>query len=82
MAKSKIAEADPNKLRHNQTYPRVDPLRKDEKELFGPHPRVVWTGDHRPPLKGEWYLSGSVIEAYRAPNDLSTPYPIARLTRH
>jgi len=40
---------------------------------------AVWTGEKRPPRKGEWYLSGSKIEAYRAPNDLSTEYHIARL---
>lgn len=28
----------------------------------------------RPPKKGEYYLSGAIVTAYRAPNDLSTPY--------
>lgn len=37
------------------------------------------TGEFRPPKKGEWYLSGATVEAYYAPNDLSTPYHIARL---
>ena len=41
--------------------------------------RARWTGETRPPLKGEWYLSGAIIEAYRAPSDLLTPYHIARL---
>ncbi len=35
------------------------------------------TGEFRPPKKGEYYLSGAIVEAYRAPNDLSTPYWIA-----
>lgn len=35
------------------------------------------TGEFRPPLKGEWYLSGAIVEAYLAPNDLSTEYWIA-----
>jgi hypothetical protein len=43
--------------------------------------RAVFTGEKRPPRKGEWYLSGSIITAYKAPNDLSTPYHIARLVR-
>lgn len=41
-----------------------------------------WDGKPaRCPKQGEWYLSGAIIEAYRAPNDLSTPYPIALLVR-
>ena len=30
---------------------------------------------------GEWYLSGAIPEAYKAPNDLSTPFHILRLVR-
>lgn len=41
--------------------------------------RAVWTGEMRPPRKGEWYLSGATIAAYQAPNDLTTPYHIARV---
>lgn len=41
--------------------------------------KARWTGEHRPPRKGEFYLSGAVIEAYRAPSDLTTPYHIAEL---
>lgn len=33
----------------------------------------------RPPLKGEWYISGAIPYAYRAPNDLTIEYSIARL---
>lgn len=40
---------------------------------------AVFSGEHRPPKKGEWFLSGAVPEAYYAPNDLSTPYYIAKL---
>lgn len=40
-----------------------------------------WTGEKRPPRKGEWYLSGSYVEAWRAPNDLSEVFHIARLVR-
>ncbi len=41
--------------------------------------RAKWTGEKRCPKKGEWYLSGAIVEAYRAPNDLTTPYHIAKL---
>jgi hypothetical protein len=38
----------------------------------------VRTGEKRPPRKGEWYLSGAIPNAYRAPNDLSIAYHILR----
>lgn len=41
--------------------------------------RARWTGEKRPPRKGEWYLSGAIIEAYRAPNDLTQSFHIAKL---
>jgi len=43
--------------------------------------RVATTGEFRPPIAGEWYLSGAIIEGYRAPSDLHTPFHIARLVR-
>jgi hypothetical protein len=36
------------------------------------------TGEFRSPRKGEYYLSGAIVEAYRAPNDLNTPFWIAK----
>jgi hypothetical protein len=30
----------------------------------------------RPPKKGEWYLSGAIVEAYQAPHDLTAAYTI------
>jgi hypothetical protein len=41
--------------------------------------RAMATGEFRPPYKGEWFLSGSYIEAYRAENDLRSSYHIAKL---
>jgi hypothetical protein len=35
------------------------------------------TGAFRCPRAGEYYLSGAIIQAWRAPNDLSSPYWIA-----
>ena len=34
----------------------------------------------RPPVKGEFYLSGAIVRAYRAPSDLSTPYQVVKPT--
>ena len=42
--------------------------------------RVKPTGEIRRPQYGEWFLSGAIIEGYRAKIDhLSTPYYIAKL---
>ncbi len=59
-------------------YPLADPMPGEarSRDLF-----AVSTGETRPPRAGEWYLSGAIIEAYRAPSDLSTPHLIARIYR-
>lgn len=36
-------------------------------------------GEKRNPLKGEWYLSGAIIEAYQAKSDMTTPFHIAEI---
>lgn len=41
--------------------------------------RAMATGEMRKPRKGEWFLSGAIIEAYRANNDLAIEYKIAKL---
>lgn len=66
-------EASPYYLPANA---RADDIRPRQHEL-----RAQWTGEKRPPKTGEWYLSGAIIEAYRAPNDLETPFHIARIVR-
>lgn len=38
-----------------------------------------FTGEVRPPRSGEWFLSGAIVEAYYAPNDLTSSYPIAEI---
>lgn len=48
----------------------------------GKHIKAVWDQDiQRAPKKGEWYLSGceGYVRAYRAPNDLSYEYFIAKI---
>ncbi len=41
--------------------------------------RAMWVKEYRTPKQGEWYLSGAIINAYRAINDMSSPYHIAKL---
>lgn len=71
------------KLRRGQRYPLADHVPLTEAEALGVGKRAaivaVWTGEKRCPKAGEWYLSGAIIEAYRAPNDLTTEYHIAQL---
>lgn len=55
------------------TYPVAEPSYR--------HRTAKFTGEVRPVKKGEWFLSGAIIEAYFAHADLSTPAPIAVLTR-
>lgn len=50
-----------------------------ERSLRQHRVRAKWTGEKRYPKAGEWFLSGAVVEAYRAQKDLSTPYHIAAL---
>jgi len=37
------------------------------------------TGEMRAPKKGEWYISGAEPQAWRAPNNLTTKFHIAKL---
>lgn len=41
--------------------------------------RARYTGEKRPPRKGEWFLSGAIVEAYYSPATLSQSYHIAEL---
>jgi hypothetical protein len=71
-------------------YPVVDRLHHEDLASLGittvmgyqaRNVHAVATGERRPPKRGEWYLSGAIVEAYRAPNDLSMTFPIARLVK-
>ena len=42
---------------------------------------AVWTGEKRNPIAGEWFLSGSIIEAYRAKLDMGDEFHIAKLVK-
>ena len=73
-----------------KVFSLVDALTTKEAELLGfkfvsetklPDRRVMAkrTGEFRAPKQGEWFLSGAIPEAYRAPNDLSGGYDILEL---
>lgn len=55
---------------------KIKPLRMSGKKC---HIMAKPTGKKRYPKKGEWLLSGTIIEAYRAPNDIAKQYHIAEL---
>lgn len=63
------------KLQRNKVYPCADQPRGHMRRHVG----AVWSGERRPPKAGEWYLSGALIEAFRARNDLIPSYPIAKI---
>lgn len=64
-------------------YPLVDqyPGTFNKEQHFGRDLRAQATGEFRPPKAKEWYLSGAIIEAYRAKADMTTAYHIARIVR-
>jgi hypothetical protein len=87
---------DRSVLKRGVAYPLGDNLTLDECRRFGVRSpggllteganwntiQAVWDGlPRRAPKKGEWYLSGAPIDAYRAPNDLTMEFHIARLVR-
>jgi hypothetical protein len=43
--------------------------------------RARWTGEIRQPKAGEWYLSGAVVEAYLASDQLSSRFHIAEIVK-
>ncbi len=53
-----------------KTYPGESYSNKDQ--------RYIKTGEFRTPRKGEFYLSGAIVVAYRAPNDLTASFHIAK----
>ena len=67
-----------------KTYPLSDhPNQTEWKELGSPKAITqivaIRTGEFRPPREGEWYLSGSIPEAYRAYSNLGSKFHIVRL---
>lgn len=68
-----------------KTYRLKDYISKDELKAIGATDRnkvkAVYSGQFRPPRKGEWFLSGAVVEAYKAELNLTASYHIARLVK-
>ena len=56
-------------------------LKDGNSNLFSKVVKAVYTGQKRCPKKGEWYLSGAEVQAWKAPNDLSTVFHIAKLVK-
>lgn len=71
-------------LKEREQFGITNSMEATVLQSVGHSPRGIrgkWTGEKRCPKKGEWYLSGAIILAYRAPNDLSTEFHIAKLVR-
>lgn len=76
----------PEKVEKGIPYPLADYYPTMEKRLppdvgyTNSQIMAVWDGQpRRCPKKGEWFLSGAIIAAYQAKNDLTTKYHIARV---
>jgi len=61
-----------------ECYPLAD---RHPAQKIGGNTKVVAmnTKKFRKPRKGEWYLSGAQIAAYKAPNDLNNKFLIAKI---
>lgn len=43
--------------------------------------KAIYTGEKRKPKKGEWYLSGAIIQAWQAFSDLNMVFCIAKIVK-
>lgn len=59
-----------------EEFPWINPFRPNCSGLV-----AVKSGEKRPPRRGEWYLSGAIPEAYKAPNDFRQSSHILTLVR-
>lgn len=57
---------------------RVYPFAAGESQAGDGARSAQFTGEIRPPMKGEYFLSGAMIEAYLAVADMPEPRPIGR----
>lgn len=72
--------ADRLTIEERNKIPRLKVLSFNEKIIFEHNNvRAQKTGEFRCPRQGEWYLSGAIVQAWRTPNDLTSPYHIAKL---
>lgn len=61
-------------------YPLGDRHPK-QKNYFDESIKAIKSNEYREPKKGEWYFSGAIVTAYKAPNDLNTKYHIATIVK-
>jgi len=74
-------------MKTDQLFPLVDYYLGDKRFRMKEHGgtisqsllRVKPTGEFRCPKQGEWYISGAIPEAYKAPNDLGIKFHIAKI---
>lgn len=69
-----------NAVKRGELYPVAD----GEKLPPGFDPKatmVRWDGEWRCPRAGDWFLSGAVVEAYRATSDMDRGYAVGRLVK-
>lgn len=74
-------------MKIDQLFPLADYYTGDQRfrmrEYGGTIPqnrlKAKPTGEFRSPKQGEWYISGAVPEAYKAPNNLGTKFNIAKI---
>ena len=75
-------------LKRGKLYPLADRVPEEIREQLDPSRRnflesslrARWNGEFRAPKKGEWYLSGAIIAAYRARADfIDLKYHLAEI---
>jgi hypothetical protein len=70
---------------NKKLYPLADFFVYPEKGISGlsvqKNLRAQLTGEFRAPRKDEWYLSGAIPQAYRAPNDLTMSFYIVKIVK-
>lgn len=75
---------DPNKVSRDGLYP-IAAEDRDRLPTGAGTPgevRARWNGEpRRAPRRGEWFLSGGIVEAYYAPHDTTIEYHIAVLVK-
>ena len=81
--RNKIGRTKIGRTKDGSIYPLADRPTTAEKKANGFCPKcdiaAALTREYRRPKKGEWYLSGAVPQAWRAPNDLKTEFNILTL---
>jgi hypothetical protein len=67
-------------MKKGDLFPIASPYSVLSHRLAKDH-RIQYTGEKRCPKEGEWFLSGAIIEGYKAPNDLNNLFHIGKLVK-